>query len=176
GSGSCENLLVFGTYRGVLSKPGALQFASAGLLSRLPMSMFNISIILMVQIQYNSYEMAGRVAAIGTLIWAVQTVPTARFVDRVGQRVGMVPLTIMFVVGSTAAVVTAMNHGPEWVLWISTAVASVSGPVGSLTRARWTHVLRTDQEIQQAFALEGALDEVLFIGGPALATILATIV
>jgi len=167
---------VFGTYRGILSKPGALQFASAGLLSRLPMSMFNISIILMVQIQYNSYEMAGRVAAIGTLIWAVQTVPTARFVDRVGQRVGMVPLTIMFVVGSTAAVVTAMNHGPEWVLWISTAVASVSGPVGSLTRARWTHVLRTDQEIQQAFALEGALDEVLFIGGPALATILATIV
>ena len=167
---------MFTTYRGILSKPGALQFASAGLLSRLPMSMFNISIILMVQIQYNSYEMAGRVAAIGTLVWALQTVPTARFVDRVGQRVGMVPLTVMFVIGSTLAVVTAMTHGPEWMLWVATALASISGPVGSLTRARWTHVLRTDQEIQQAFALEGALDEVLFIGGPALATILATIV
>ena len=164
------------TYRVILQKPGALSFASAGLLSRLPMSMFNISMMLMVQIQYDSWDMAGRVAAIGTLVWALQTVPTARLIDRVGQRAGMIPLTILFVIGSTLAVYTAMTRGPEWLLWVSTAIASISGPVGSLTRARWNHILHTDQEIQQAFSLEGALDEVLFIGGPALATVLATAV
>jgi len=167
---------MLGTYRGILSKPGALQFASAGLLARLPMSMFNISMILLVQIQYDSYQMAGRVAAIGTLVWALQTVPTSRLVDRIGQRAAMIPLSCIFVVGVAMGIWTAMSHGPEWLLWVSTALASISGPVGSLTRARWSHILRTDQEIQTAFALEGALDEVLFIGGPALATILATAV
>ena len=94
------------TYRVILRKPGALQFASAGLLSRLPMSMFNISVILMVQIQYDSYSMAGRVAAIGTLVWAIQTVPTARLVDRIGQRRAMIPLSVLFVVGA----VLERNH------------------------------------------------------------------
>lgn len=164
------------TYRGILSKPGAVAFASSGLLARLPMSMFNISVILMVQIQYDSYSMAGRVAAIGTLVWAAQTVPTARLVDRIGQRAAMIPLTIMHVIGVVIVIWTAMTHGPEWLLWVGTATASISGPVGSLTRARWSHILKSDQEIHTAFALEGALDEVLFIGGPALATILATLV
>ena len=164
------------SYRVILGKPGAKSFASAGLLARLPMAMFNISVILMVQIQYDSYSMAGRVAAIGTLVWAAQTVPTARLVDRIGQRAAMIPLTVMFVIGVSIVIGTAMTHGPEWLLWVGTAVASISGPVGSLTRARWSHILRKDEEIHTAFALEGSLDEVLFIGGPALATILATVV
>jgi MFS family permease len=132
--------------------------------------------ILMVQIQYDSYSMAGRVAAIGTLVWAAQTVPTARLVDRIGQRAAMIPLTGMFVLGAVIVVWTGITRGPEWLLWVGTACASLSGPVGSLTRARWSHILRGDDEIHTAFALEGALDEVLFIGGPALATILATAV
>ncbi len=162
------------TYRGILAKPGARAFAFSGLLSRLPISMFNISMILMVQIQYDSYEMAGRVAAIGTFVWALQTVPTSRLVDRVGQRAAMIPLTAMFVIGVSIAIWTAMSHGPEWLLWLAVAFGSISGPLGSLTRARWSNLLHSDQEIHTAFALEGSLDEVLFIGGPALATILAT--
>ena len=167
---------MFTNYRGILSYPGAKAFTFSGLLSRLPISMFNISLILMVQIQYNSYEMAGRVAAIGVLVWALQTVPTARLTDRLGQRAAMIPLTALFITGAALALWTAMTRGPEWMLWISVAVASVSGPLGSLTRARWSNILKTDKEIHSAFALEGALDEVLFIGGPALATILATAV
>ncbi|MFV0285461.1 MAG: MFS transporter, partial [Demequina sp.] len=73
-------------YRSILSRPGAAAFAFSGLLSRVPMTMFNISFILMVQIEYDSYEMAGRVAAIGILCWALQTVPTSRLADRIGQR------------------------------------------------------------------------------------------
>jgi len=163
-------------YRALLRRPGAAAFAWSGLLSRTPMAMYNISFILLVQIQYDSYEMAGRVAAIGVLVWALQTVPTARLVDRWGQRRAMIPLTAIFVIGVGLAIWTAMTHGPEWALWLSTALASISGPVGSLTRARWSYILDTDQEIHTAFALEGSLDETLFIAGPALATILATTV
>jgi len=167
---------VLATYRSILSHPGAKAFAAAGLLSRLPIAMFNISFILMVQIQYDSYEMAGRVAAIGIVVWALQTVPTSRLVDRIGQRTAMLPLLALHIVGVTVGIWTAMNQGAEWVLWIAVAVASLTGPLGSLTRARWSNILDTDEDIHTAFALEGALDEVLFISGPALATILATTV
>ncbi|WP_084039104.1 MFS transporter [Demequina sp. NBRC 110053] len=163
-------------YRSILNHPGAKAFAFAGLLSRLPMSMFNISFILMVQIQYDSYEMAGRVAAIGIVVWALQTVPTSRLVDRIGQRRAMLPLLGLHVTGATIGIVAAVNNGAEWILWIAVAVASLSGPLGSLTRARWSNILDSDQDIHTAFALEGVLDEVLFIAGPALATILATAV
>ena len=168
--------MVLAPYRSILAHPGARSFALAGLLARLPISMFNISVILMVQIQYDSYAIAGRVAAIGVLVWAFQTVPTARLVDRIGQRAAMIPLTLTFVAGASLAIWTAMTGGPEWLLWLSVAIASIQGPLGSLTRARWSHLLHDDRDIHTAFALEGALDEVLFVAGPALATILATTV
>lgn len=169
-------VLVLDTYREILAHPGAKAFAAAGLLARLPISMFNISVILMVQIQYDSYAIAGRVAAIGVLVWAFQTVPTARLVDRIGQRAAMIPLTLTFVAGASLAMWTAMTRGPEWVLWLAVAIASIQGPLGSLTRARWSHLLHDDRDIHTAFSLEGALDEVLFVAGPAVATILATTV
>ncbi len=165
---------MFSGYRDLLSRPGATAFALAGFVSRLVIPMFNISLILMIQIQYDSYAMAGRVAAIGVFVWAAQTVPTARLVDRIGQRAAMWPLVVLSVVGTAIAITTAMLRGPEPFLWLAVVLASLSGPVGSLTRARWSHILTTDDQIHTAFSLEGALDEVLFVGGPALATILTT--
>ncbi len=138
--------------------------------------MFNISFILMVQIQYDSYEMAGRVAAVGIAVWAIQTVPTSRLADRIGQRRTMLPLLGLHIVGVTLGIWTAVNNGAEWLLWVAVIIASMSGPLGSLTRARWSNILESDEDIHTAFALEGVLDEILFITGPAVATILATTV
>lgn len=163
-------------YRSILSRPGARGFAAAGVLARLPIAMFNISFILMVQIQYDSYEMAGRVAAIGIVVWALQTIPTSRLADRFGQAATMVPLALLHATGAALGVYTALHHGAEWILWCAVAIASLQGPLGSLTRARWSHMLDSDEDIHTAFALEGVLDETLFIAGPALATVLATTV
>ncbi len=165
---------MFDDYRTLLSKPGASSFVFAGLLSRLVGSMFNISLILMIQIQYSSYAIAGRVAAIGVFVWALQTVPTARIVDRLGQRAAMWPMVGLHIVGVVIAIATAMVRGPEPILWVAVVFASLTGPLGSLTRARWSHLLTTDQEIHAAFSLEGALDETLYAAGPTLAAVLAT--
>lgn len=164
---------MFDRYRAVLSHPGAVAFVLSGLLSRFPGSMVNISLILLIRIQYDSYAMAGRVAAIGTLAWAMQTVPTARLVDRLGQRAGMIPLIALHVTGVGMAIVSAMLCGPEPWLWGAAVLMSLSGPLGSLTRARWSHILTSDRDIHTAFSLEGILDEILFMTGPALSTILA---
>ncbi|WP_062205602.1 MFS transporter [Demequina salsinemoris] len=164
------------TYRALLARPGALAFTLAGLLSRFPTSMLNLSVILLIEGTYGSWEMSGRVAAVGVIAWAAQSVPTARWVDRVGQRKAMWPLTGISVLGAVIVLVTALARGPEAILWIGVILGSMSGPLGSLTRARWSHVLETDDEIHSAFSMEGALDEILFILGPTLVTILATTV
>lgn len=160
------------SYRALLSRPGVRQFALAGLLARLPISTVGISTMLLVQIQYGRWEIAGRVAAVGVAVWALQTLPTARLIDRKGQR-AMIPLAVLFVAGIAILVTTAMTRGPEWMLWIGAGIASISGPLGSLTRARWSHILDTDEQIHTAFSLEGAFDEVLFVAGPAFATAMA---
>lgn len=164
--------MLFSHYRALLRRPGARQFALAGLLARVPMSTVTVSTTLLVQIQYDSWEIAGRVAAIGVVVWALQTLPTARLIDRKGQR-AMIPFAALFAAGILVLGGTAMVHGPEWLLWIGAGVSSVSGPLGSLTRARWSHILDSDNEIHTAFSLEGAFDEVLFVAGPAFATVMA---
>ncbi|WNM27487.1 MFS transporter [Demequina capsici] len=164
------------TYRRLLAHPGALAFALAGLLSRFPTSMFNLSVILLIEGTYGSWEMSGRVAAVGVIAWAVQSVPTARLVDRVGQRKAMWPLTLITVLGAAIITATALTRGPEALLWLGVILGSLSGPLGSLTRARWSYLLKTDDEIHTAFSLEGALDETLFVLGPTAVTLLATAV
>jgi MFS family permease len=128
--------------------------------------------MLMIQIQYDRWEIAGRVVAIGVIVWALQTLPTARWVDRKGQRM-MIPLTVLVVMGITLLIATAMTRGPEPLLWLGIAIASLSGPLGSLTRARWSYLLDNDDDIHTAFSLEGSFDEVLFVAGPAVVTAMA---
>ena len=43
-----------------------------------------------------------------------------------------------------------------------------------MVRARWAHLLDRDSERHTAFAVEGIADEVVFVTGPALVTLLAT--
>ena len=46
--------------------------------------------------------------------------------------------------------------------------------VGSLVRARWSYVLAGRPELGTAYSVESTLDEVIFVVGPIIATVLAT--
>jgi predicted MFS family arabinose efflux permease len=48
--------------------------------------------------------------------------------------------------------------------------------VGSAVRSRWTHLAPDKHQLQTAFAFEAVLDEVVFVVGPTLVTVLATAV
>ena len=61
---------VFAPYRSILALPGAKAFTSWGLLARAQMAMTELGILLMVQIEYGSYAVAGRVVAVVAISWA----------------------------------------------------------------------------------------------------------
>jgi MFS family permease len=162
-------------YRDVLGTPGSVRFSAAGLVARMPMSMIGIGTVLMVQTLYGSYAMAGRVSAVLVVAQAVVSPQVARLVDRAGQRRVMLPLLVTTTAGLLGLVVAAVLGAPEWVLWVLAAVGGgAQGSYGSMVRARWSYLLGDPRRLHTAYSLESALDEVVFIVGPVLATVLAT--
>ncbi len=166
---------MFGPYRAVLGRPGALAFSLAGLVARLPISMVGIGIVLAVQGIYDSYALAGRVSAVYIVVSSVTAPMIGRLVDKYGQARVMAPTTVVAALGLVALIVVLMLEAPEAALYAAAVVAGVTGQFGSLVRARWSYVLRRDGgALHTAYSLESAFDEVVFIVGPATATILAT--
>ncbi|WP_449385956.1 MFS transporter [Cellulomonas soli] len=163
-------------YREVLSRPGALAFSGSGTLARLPMSMIGIGIVLMVSALYDSYGLAGRVSAVYVVAQAACSPQIARLVDRHGQARIMRPAVAVAATGTVGLVVAATVHAHEaWLYAAAVVTGAAIGSFGSLVRARWTTVLGGDpRRLHTAYSLESALDELVFIVGPVLATVLAT--
>jgi len=170
-----ENARMLQPYREVLSRPGALAFSAAGALARLPMSMVGIGIVLMVSDLYGSYGLAGQISAVYVVTHAVCSPVLARLVDRHGQARIMRPAVGVSVLGLIGLVGVALAHGSPWLLAGAAVVTGASlGSIGALVRARWSHVLHDARSLHTAYSLESALDELVFVIGPVLATVLAT--
>ncbi len=164
-------------YVDVLRVPGAAAFSAAGGVARLPNAMVAIGTVLMVQDSTGSYAVAGRVSAVLVVAQALGSPQVARFVDRAGQRAVLLPLLLVTTAGLLGLVGAASAGAPEWVLMLLAVVAGASqGSYGAYVRARWTHVLRDPRDLHTAFSLEAAVDELAFIVGPIVATVLATAV
>ena len=165
------------TYRRVLARPGALGFSMSGLVARLPISMISLGIVLLVEDRTGSYALAGTVSAAFLLANAVGAVPQARLVDRLGQGRVLPVAETVFVVGLLAMMVAVQSGwGLPWPhLWA--AVAGLGMPqIGSCVRARWTALVPDKEQLRTAFAFEAVVDEMVFILGPVLVTLLATLV
>src|SRR5690606_34823639 len=162
-------------YGDVLSLPCACRFSAAALGARLPMSMVGIGTILMIQGIYGQYALAGRVAAALVVAQAIVSPQIARLVDRTGQRAVMLPMLAATTLGLGGLVLCAVLRAPEWTLYVFAALTGgTSGSYGSMVRARWTHVVPAARRLHPAYSRESALDELVFVVGPVLATVLAT--
>lgn len=162
------------TYRRALEVPGALRFSLAGLLARLPMAMMGIGIVLLVTDHTGSYAVAGRLTAVYVIGNAVGALPVARLVDSLGQRVVLLPAGLVSAT-SIALMVVAVTE--DWSPALSYGAAAVAGTtfpnVGAAVRARWAYAVTDRETLETAFAWEAVNDEVVFIMGPTLVTLLA---
>jgi MFS family permease len=166
---------MFDSYRRVLSRPGALAFSSAALVARLPISMVSLGIVLLVEERTGSYGLGGTVSAVFVLAEAAFAVLHGRLVDGWGQS-RVLPVAISVFGTGLALMMLAVERGwPQPFTYVFAAVAGASLPqVGASVRTRWSHLLDEPRQVQTAFALEAVLDEVVFVVGPVLVTLLAT--
>jgi len=165
---------MLGPYGRVLRTPGASAFTWAGFIGRLPISMISLGIVLLETSKGVNYAVAGTISASFAVAGAIGGPLVSGFVDRHGQH-RILPWAVSAYSVFMVALLVALDLRMPLSVVIPLAVgAGMTLPnLGSLVRARWAYVLPTEDELHVAYAWESILDEVVFVFGPPLATVLA---
>jgi MFS family permease len=173
GTGGARGFLA--PYAEIFAIPRAWRFSVAGIIGRMPMSMYGLGTVLLISSLTGRYGLAGSVAAAGSLGGAVCAPQLGRLVDRLGQHRVLIPVCVTFalsVAGLTAAVAF---HAPDWTFFACGIVGGATMPqTGPMARARWSSLLAGSPRLHTAFSIESVADELCFVIGPAAVTVLAT--
>ena len=173
-------------YLSLLREPGALAFSASGFVGRMSMSMYGLGTVLMIASLTGHYGLAGTVAGAGSIGFAVLSPYVAQLADRFGQRKVLLTQVVIFAVASVAFIGLTELRAPFAVMLVTGAIAGAFMPsTGNMVRSRWSGLLSADnhgtgqhagnqQRLHAAFALESVNDELIFVIGPALVTLLAT--
>jgi MFS family permease len=162
-------------YAQIFSIPGTWRFSAAGLIGRMQMSMYGLGTVLLIAASTGRYGMAGAVASAGALGSAFVAPQVARLADRRGQRTVLRPLVTAFAIATAGLIAAVELHAPDWVLFIPAVVSGATMPsLGSMVRARWSVLLAGSPQLHTAFSFESVADEMVFVLGPVLVTLLAT--
>ncbi|CAN5213044.1 MFS transporter [soil metagenome] len=167
---------VFGSYADILRRPGAVPFVIAGWLGRIWRSTANIGTILLIVGYSHSYALSGAVAASIVVGVGVSAPLWSRAIDSRGQ-LAVLPVGLIGSLITAIALAAVVIAGlPVW-LWFVCAflLGATSLDTGTLVRARWTGILDSPQQRHTALSLESVLDELAFVIGPPLVTVLATV-
>ncbi|MDQ4038468.1 MAG: MFS transporter [Actinomycetota bacterium] len=166
---------MFGPYASLLRVSGAFSFSSMGFLARMPISMTGLGAVLLIAGETGRYGVAGIIAGVLALSFAIISPQVARMVDRFGQARVLRPTVLLFGAAGVGFVAAVELQAPIWTWFLLAAITGASGPnIGSMVRARWVNVLDDPATRQTAFAFESVVDEIVFVIGPPLVTFLAT--
>ncbi|MFI1256101.1 MFS transporter [Streptomyces netropsis] len=133
--------------------------------SRLPVYLMSLAMVLVVREQGGSYARAGLVAALYTVGMALGSPLVARYVDRRGSRPVLLATALVYP-SALATLVWATGPGS----WAQPVVAVVAGvalpPANACMRSLWARLPLKDDEREIAYLWEALLTEVLVIGAP----------
>lgn len=145
------------------------------IVARLPVGMTALALVLLVRASGNGYGAAGLVAAAYSLAVAVGAPYSGRQVDRRGAARVLRRRLVVFPALLALVALLGEVDVPVWVLALPAAAAGLAiPPVSSTLRSIWPEVLGEDGA-RTAYALEAALQEVIFVGGPMLVAVLAAV-
>jgi MFS family permease len=138
-------------------------------------AMAGLGTVLLVASVTGQYGLAGEVAAAGSGGYALVSPLAARLADRFGQGRVLPPLVLVYAASTVGLIGCAELRAPGWALIACSGLAGAATPqIGSMVRARWSAQLGGSPLLQAAFSLESVADEVIFVAGPVLVTLLAT--
>nr|WP_226803440.1 MFS transporter [Bifidobacterium cebidarum] len=141
--------------------------------------MMSLGIVLALNHLYDNWTVAGTMSAVYVLAMSCVTPFYARAFDRFGQaRVGRIALAVQ-IVAMLSFACAALIRVPIAVLFVLAIIMGLTQfSFGALVRTRWAYALRGaqdgDQLLNTAYAMEAAIDEIVFILGPIMAAWLAT--
>jgi MFS family permease len=162
-------------YRVLFANQHAAALLGWSIVGRLPVGMAGLALVLLVRGSGASYGEAGLVAAAFSIAFAIGAPYGGRQVDRRGARLVLRRRMVLFPALFGLVAVLGEIEAPIAAIAIASAAAGLTmAPVSSVLRSIWPTVAGADGA-KTAYALDAALQEVIFIGGPLLVAILAAI-
>jgi MFS family permease len=164
-------------YREVLRVPHVAALVAWMMLSRLPIGINGLAVILFLRAQTGSFAIAGAVAGGFAVGGAAGAQLVGRLVDQLGARV-LLLVAALHAVALGALVVGGFAGAPGLALIVVGIVAGASvPPTSSVLRSLWPSLLGDRHDLRQAaFAIDSVGVELLFTLGPLLTALLATLV
>jgi hypothetical protein len=163
------------TYRTLLRTPGAAVFFLAASVGRVGIAMTSLGIVWLVHDRTGSYATAGLVTGAFAVTEAVAGPQVARLVDRFGQS-RVLPPALLAHAAAMATLLSVVQAGtPDWLMAASGVLAGATIPqLGALSAARWPALLGDARAaaLPTAFTLESLANELAFLAGPALVSLL----
>ncbi|NDU73106.1 MFS transporter [Actinomadura sp. DSM 109109] len=157
-----------------LRRPYAGRLLGGTLLGRLPNGMGMLAVVLHVRAADGGYPLAGTLAAILGLATAAGQPVLGRAMDRFGQPRVLLPAACASAAGF--ALLAAVGADP---LPLAVAAVFAAGfatpPLEAGLRALWPDVLDGPEQVDAAYALDAAAQELLFTVGPLLVVAAAAV-
>jgi MFS family permease len=157
-------------YLEILRARHAARLLVGTLVGRLPNAVAAIAVVLFVRAEGGTYSLAGALAAVYGVANAVGQPLLGRLVDLHGQPRVQLPAALVSAAAMSVFALTGVE--PLAVAYAAVVVAGLSAPPleGGL-RALWPVVLRRQEQVQTAYALDAVAQEVMFTVGPLLVTL-----
>ncbi|MFF9625952.1 MFS transporter [Streptomyces griseosporeus] len=157
-------------YLEILRTRHAARLLTGTLVGRLPNATAAIAVVLFVRAEGGSYSLAGALAAVYGVANAVGQPVLGRLVDLRGQPRVQLPAAVLAALATTVFALTGLDPLPL-------AYAAVAGaglfapPLEGGLRALWPSVLRREDQVHTAYAMDAVAQEVMFTVGPLLVTL-----
>ena len=158
------------SYNAVLSRPGVTRVMGTQLLARFAFGMMSLAIVLHIESIYGNYTIAGIALGAETIGAAISGPLLARRLSGWGPtRV----ITTAATISSLALVFIAFFRGPEVFTVIACAIVGFSSPpIQQVARAVYPSLI-TKNQTAHLFSLDATLQEILWVIGPVLATMIS---
>lgn len=165
-------------YGELLRTPHAARLLTGTLIGRLPNATAALAVVLFTRSEGGSYALAGVLAAVYGVATAVGQPLLGRAVDLYGQPRVMLPAALLSCLGMALFVLVGLKPLPLLggeTPWPAHAAMLIAGlftpPLEGGLRALWPSVLKREDRVQAAYALDAVAQEVMFAVGPLFVTL-----
>ncbi|MEU9364636.1 MFS transporter [Streptomyces avermitilis] len=157
-------------YLEILRARHAARLLTGTLVGRLPNATAAIAVVLFIRAEGGTYSLAGALAAVYGVANAVGQPLLGRLVDLYGQPRVQLPAALVSALAMTAFALSGTDPLP--LAYVSMAVAGLfTPPLEGGLRALWPSVLRREDQVHTAYAMDAVAQEVMFTVGPLLVTL-----
>ncbi|GGR79010.1 MFS transporter [Streptomyces humidus] len=161
-------------YLEILRARHAARLLAGTLVGRLPNATAAIAIVLFVRAAGGSYSLAGALAAVYGVANAVGQPLLGRLVDVYGQPRVQLPAAL-----ASALAMTVFACAGTGLLPVAYGAVAAAGlftpPLEGGLRALWPAVLRREDQVHTAYAMDAVAQEVMFTVGPLLVTVCVSV-